>query len=249
MTRGSAPVFHFVQISDTHDGSPLHRERTRDAIDRINALPMPVCFVLHTGDFASDNLTDASAAALSNEFARLRAPMFAVPGNHDILPKRLDETLAAYRSHLGPLASRYETNGVAILSLYTEPLRTGIRIPGYDPIAWLERELSEQPRMPTIVVHHAPDGPDFYRNARHDGWPAEARRRWLDTLSRGNVVAILAGHFHRDELWWNELGIPVYTASSIAGFWGRQGSFRIYTLENGRLSYHTVYIEDKPRRD
>jgi len=100
--------------------------------------------------------------------------------------------------------------------------------------------------MPTIVVHHASDGPDFYRNKQHDGWPAEARVGWLEVLERGNVVAIITGHFHRDELWWNELGIPVYTAAPIAGYWGRQGAIRIYTYSKGRLSYQTVYMEKSP---
>lgn len=241
-----AAPFDFVQVTDTHHGHPLHLTRTRQAVDAINALPMPIACVLHTGDLASDNLDAEAAAAISNEFARLRAPLFFVPGNHDILPRKLDETLEAYRSHFGPLATRHEVHGVTFLALYTEPLRTGIVVPDYDPLAWLANELAASPDQPTIVVHHAPDGPDFYNNQKHEGWPTDSRERWLTTLARGRVEAIIAGHFHRDEVRWNELGIPTYVASSIASFWGRQASFRIYTYDGGRLSHHTVYLEDAP---
>jgi hypothetical protein len=244
--QAAATPFRFVQITDTHYGPPLHLARTRQAVDAINALPMPIAFVVHSGDFASDNLTVASAVAISNEFSRLDAPFFIVPGNHDIVPRRLGETLQAYVGSLGPLAARYETNGVAFLFLYTEPLRTGIAVPDFDPIEWLSSQLAVDPEMPCIVVHHAPDGPDFYRNEEHEGWPAASRRRWLETLSRGNVQAVLAGHFHRDAIQWNELDIPTYTAAPIAGYWGRQGSFRIYTYDGVRLSYQTVYLDDAP---
>jgi len=87
--------FHFVQITDTHHGHPLHLIRTRMAVDAINALPMPIEVVLHTGDLASNNLTMENAAAISNEFSRLNAPVVFVPGNHDILPKRMEENVAA----------------------------------------------------------------------------------------------------------------------------------------------------------
>ncbi len=238
----------FVQISDTHHGHPLHQIRLRQAIDRINALPFPVDFVLHTGDLASDNLANPGvAAAISNEFARLNMPVVFVAGNHDLLPRRLDETLQAYRTFLGPLATRVNTPGFVLLALYTEPLRKKeASVPGYDALEWLGTQLSGTGDRPVILAHHTPDQPDFYRDQIHEGWPAESRRRWLETLSGGRVVAVLAGHFHRDELHWNELGIPTYVASSVACFWGRQGSFRIYFYEKGRLSYHTVYLDDPP---
>jgi 3',5'-cyclic AMP phosphodiesterase CpdA len=238
--------FHFVQITDTHHGHPLHLIRTRMAVDAINALPMPIEVVLHTGDLASNNLTMENAAAISNEFSRLNAPVVFVPGNHDILPKRMEENVAAFRAYLGPLARRVEHGGAVFLALYTEPLRKGNAVDGYDPLDWLGQQLSAEPRRPTFVVHHAPDGLDFYRNKQHEGWPDAERQRWQEVLSRGNVRAIIAGHFHRDELQWNELGIPTYISAGIACYWDRQGSFRIYTYADGRLTYQTVYIEDPP---
>ncbi len=242
-STNATPLF-FVQISDTHRGLPLHAVRLEQAIDQINALPQPVLCVIHTGDFASDDLRAGTAAIISNQLSRLIQPVFKVPGNHDIKPRRLQETVEAYTNHLGPLAYRMEVQGVQFLMVYTEPLRKGIEIPGYDPIAWLSAQLRAHPSLETIIVTHAPDVPDFYNQAFHPGWPEASRRAWLETLKLGNVKAIITGHFHRDELHWNELGIPTYVASSIASFWGRQGTFRVYRYEKGALSYTTVYIAD-----
>jgi 3',5'-cyclic AMP phosphodiesterase CpdA len=239
-----AEPFRFVQITDTHRGMSIHAKRLTQAIEKINALPYPVTFVLHTGDFASDNLRTNVAQAISNDFSRLNVPVFFVPGNHDILPRRLDETVDAFTNFLGSLSFRYETNGVQFLCVFTEPLRMEYTIEGYDPLAWLGEQLTTHSNMPTIVVHHAPDTEDFYNGKRVTSWPEAPQTRWRDTLKRGKVEAIIAGHYHRDEIRFHNDGIPTYIASAIASFWGRQGTFRIYTYDAGRLSYQTVYLDD-----
>ena len=243
---GAQEPFRFVQITDTHRGMSLHADRLTQAIDQINALPFPIAFVVHTGDFSSDNLRNAGvAAAISNDLARLNVPVLKVAGNHDIIPKHLKATVAAYTNHLGPLCFLYETNGVRFLGIFTEPLRKEYAIEGYDPLGWLGEQLEANPTMPTIVVHHAPDTEDFYNGKIVNDWPEDTQTAWRDTLKRGKVEAIIAGHFHRDELHFNEDdGIPTYVAAGMASFWGRQGTFRIYTYHKGRLSYQTVYIDD-----
>ena len=238
------PPLFFVQISDTHRGKPIHAQRLAAVISQINALPQPIQFVIHTGDFASDDLRTETASVITNQLAQLRVPLFTVAGNHDILPRRLDETLATYTNYIGPLAYRREVQGVQFLMVYTEPLRKGFTVPGYDPIGWVEAQLRAHPDLETIIFTHAPVDDDFYNNRIHPGWPEAVRQAWLAALRQGRVQAIVAGHFHRDELHWNELGIPTYVASSIADFWGRQATFRVYCYAAGRLSYSTVYIED-----
>jgi len=237
--------FRFVQITDTHRGRSLHAERLTQAIDQINALPFPIAFVLHTGDFASDNLKPDVAVAISNDLARFNVPVLTVAGNHDILPgRRLKETVDAYTNAIGPLCFRYVTNNVQFLCVFTEPLRKKYAIEGYDPLGWLGGQLEANPTMPTIVIHHAADTEDFYNNKVVAGWPEEPQAQWRATLKKGKVEAIITGHFHRDELHFSEDGIPTYVAAGMASFWGRQATFRVYTYNAGRLSYQTVYIED-----
>ncbi len=243
-------LVYFAQITDTHQGPWVHSKRYEEAVRQINGTSFPLLCVLHTGDHMCNGFKDPEqTSAISNRLARFTVPLLTVPGNHDIPVKRPQPSLDLYRRYIGPLATRFETNGVVFLALYTEPLR-GHKIDtgDYDPAAWLTKELDASGDKPVIVATHTPDGLDYYRGGEQPGWPEECREKWLRALRHGNVVAILCGHYHRDELHWNELGIPTYVCSSVAGFWGRQGSYRIYEFDprTRRLGYRTFYIEDPP---
>ena len=242
----------FVQITDTHNGLPVHAYRFRAAIDAINKLPFDIAVVAHTGDFACDDLyKKATCIEITNMLSRIKKPLICAPGNHDLSmkgidpAKRLADCLKAYTTFIGPLGQVYETEDAVFIAVCTEPLRGTIpAIPGFDPIAWMDEQLSKTKGKPVFVFTHVPDGQDFYDNALHDGWPEANRQAWHKVLKKGDVKAVFCGHYHRDELQQNDDGIPVFVANSIANFWGRQASFRIYTYEKGRLSFHTVYIED-----
>src|SRR6185295_19215159 len=82
--------FSFVQISDSHIGfskAGINADVTatlQQAIARINALPQPPDFVLHTGD-----LTHLAAAEEFDTLEQLlkgakRQHIFFVPGEHDV---------------------------------------------------------------------------------------------------------------------------------------------------------------------
>ncbi len=252
-TDGGAPaapeIVYFAQITDTHHGPGIHQWRFDRAVDGINAAPFPISCVFHTGDFANNNLHEEEVAqAITNHLFRLRPRVLAVPGNHDITKHNAPEAVRSFERHIGPLATSFETNGVVFVALYTEPLRGGLPPLGvdYDPIAWLRATLRETHGKPVVVATHTPACDDFYEGTVHPGWPDEAREAWIDALAEGNVVAVICGHFHRNEVHWDRRGVPTYVAPSIAGFWGRQASYRIYGLDpaTGRLSYRTAYIED-----
>jgi 3',5'-cyclic AMP phosphodiesterase CpdA len=237
--------FHFVQISDLHFGPPEHFERNRDVVKRINALPMDLACVLVTGDVFSDGiLNDALRKTAVDTLNGLEPPIHYVPGNHDIVRKsgKLKATTEAWTRDFGPLASKAEHHGVVFLMVYTEPLAKSFEQPGFDPLAWLEAELKAAGEKPVIIVHHTPSVPDFYRNRMHEGWKLQMRRQWERLVNSANVKGVIAGHFHRAEQHW--VGdVPLYVAPSVAGFWGRQGSYRIYEYRNGRLAYRTQYLE------
>jgi 3',5'-cyclic AMP phosphodiesterase CpdA len=239
----SSPRFYFVQISDCHFGNGAHAARMRDIVDRVNALPMPIACAVVTGDLTSDNITKAATlTAAAGAFARIKVPVHYLPGNHDIQVKHVEATVNAYTNAFGPLASQAEYNGVEFLMLYTEPLRRPIRIAGYDPLAWLQAAIKTAGTKPVLVFHHTPPFEDFYDNQMHPGWPRAAREQWDRLIQSANVKAVIAGHFHRDELHWSG-SVPCFVASSVAGYWGRQGSFRLYEYDRGTVSYRTVYLE------
>jgi len=236
--------FYFVQITDTHFGDRDHLERTRRLVDQINRLPYEIACVVHTGDVFADSITDETIVAQGLAvLGRLKAPVHILPGNHDILQGRLAQTFSAFVRRIGPPIQKAEYHGVVFLCAYTEPAALGFTVPGYDPLQALEAALASAAGRPVIVFHHRPAVEDFYENVSHTGWGDAARRRLESLLLAHNIKAVVTGHFHRDELHWLE-GIPVFSAPPVAGYWGRQASFRLYEYRDGRLGYRTIYLED-----
>jgi 3',5'-cyclic AMP phosphodiesterase CpdA len=236
------PHFYFAQISDTHFGGADHAWRTRLAADAINDLPLDIAFVALTGDITSEKLHDASV--VTNAIAvlnRIEAPVHCVPGNHDILQGQYQATMPLYTNRFGGLITQHQYHGVLCLFVYTEPLAQAFSVADYAPLKELESRLKKANGQPAIVFHHSPSVGDFYNNKMHPGWKQDIRDRWIALLNQYNVKGVIAGHFHRDEHHW--LGdVPLYVSSSIAGYWGRQATFRIYEYKDGRLGYRTQYL-------
>ena len=233
----------FVQITDTHFGAPRHYSIAEKMVDQINRLPFAIQCVVHTGDIMADNIEDQGAVDRSRWIMqKLKVPIRYLPGNHDIDPENLDATHKAYLEKFGGLVSRAEYQGVVFLLIYTEPLRSGVAIEGYQPLSELEAHLKNSRGKPVIVFHHAPCVGSFYNNERHRGWKKEIREEWVRLLNTYGVKAVIAGHFHGDEHHW--LGrVPLYISSAMAPYWGRQPTFRIYEYRNGKISYRTQYLE------
>lgn len=237
--------FFFVQVTDTHlGGGPNHEALAARMVKAINSLPMPIACVVHTGDLAADNLDNGSmAASASNLLHGLHVPCYVLPGNHDLTPRRLETTRRAFETSFGALAGKVEVQGVVFLLLYTEPLRGTVKTPDFDPLSWLETQLKAAVGKPVIVFTHTPPVEDFYNNRLRAGWPAAAQASWTELINRYDVLAVIAGHFHRDELRWDGR-VPLYISAPMATYYGRQSSFRIYEVRrDGRLGYRTVYLE------
>jgi len=232
--------FYFVQITDTHLGDANHYARVEKIIEEINGLPMDIKCVVHTGDVTSDNITQDSVVTKGLAvLSKLVAPIHYVAGNHDILDNDLEATRDQFEKYFGPLISVREYDGVQFITLFTEPIARGYSLDGYDPLSELENILSNN--KPSIVFHHSPSPDDFYSNSMHDSWEKEGQQKWVELLNKYNVKAVMAGHFHRDELHW--LGdIPLYVSAPVGSWWGRQPTYRIFEYRNGKLSYRTRYI-------
>jgi 3',5'-cyclic AMP phosphodiesterase CpdA len=242
--RSEGVAFYFVQITDTHFGDRDHVERTRTLVDQINGLPYEITCVVHTGDIFADNITDAAVREEGlGVLKRLKAPLHVLPGNHDILENRLENTLRTYTREIGPLIHQAEYRGVVFVIAYTEPAAMGFKVPDYDPLKAIEAAFVQTAGKPVIFFHHRPAVEDYYEFALHPGWDPKARAA-LETLLRAHrVQAVITGHFHRDEFHWLN-GIPVFAAPPVAGYWGRQASFRLYEYRDGRLGYRTVYLRE-----
>lgn len=235
--------FFFVQITDTHWGSREGLALTRRAIDAINEIPLKFEFIVHTGDVTADAIADSNVVAQGLALMkRLPAPVYYVPGNHDILRADAAKTAKLFKHHFGALSRRVEVAGVVCLFFYSEPLTSDYRLDGYDAKAWLDENLKAAGRKPVLLFQHIPSAYDVRGHDGENAWADSYGPAWFRFFERNpQVKAVVAGHFHRDELHW--VGTtPVYVASSIADFWGRQPSFRVYEYRDGRLGYWTVYL-------
>jgi 3',5'-cyclic AMP phosphodiesterase CpdA len=236
--------FHFVQISDTHLGERDHLERIRELVGQINRLPFDIACVVHTGDIFADNLADEKTLAEGlSVLKQLKAPVHLVPGNHDILEQNLESTLWVYTQRVGPLIYQRKYHGVEFIFAYTEPLALGFEVKGYDVLKELNKALIRADGKPVLLFHHRPAVEDYYEFARYPGWGSAARRQFDELLSAFNVTAVITGHFHRDELHWAG-SIPIFAAPPVAGYWGRQASFRLYEYADGKLAHRTIYLRE-----
>lgn len=243
--RAAGDGFFFVQITDTHFGDRDHLARTRKLVDQINGLPYEIACVVHTGDIFADSISDADIREEGlGVLKRLKAPLHLLPGNHDIREGGIGDTLRVYTREVGPLIHQAEYRGVVFVFAYTEPVAMGFRVPGYEPLKAMEAAFVQAAGKPVILFHHRPAVDDYYEFTLHPGWDPKARSA-LETLLRAHrVQAVITGHFHRDELHWRD-GIPVFAAPPVAGYWGRQASFRLYEYRDGRLGYRTVYLREQ----
>ncbi len=231
---------NFVQITDTHLGIKKHNKRTEQIINSINQLPFKIDFVVHTGDIFQNNIADKTVVDKAIDiFKKLPVPLFYVPGNHDILDKDYKNTLKIYKQTFGYTDTVVIFGNTQFIFIDTEPLCNDAITDTANKINWLENQL--QNNMASVIFHHNPSVPDFYNNKMHDGWPDTIAGQWSDIINKYNVKAVIAGHFHRNEIHWLNK-IPLYVAPPVARFWKRQATYRIFTLKNGLLSYRTVYL-------
>lgn len=235
--------FYFIQITDSHWGKEDNLIRTKRIVEGINNLSLPIEFVAHTGDITSG--APANRQLVDSGLAIMRTCKYKVlyvPGNHDIIGRPFAETSAAFIRNFGQLCSRNEVHDVSVIALFNFFIRDSSGKQVYNPILHLDSLLGGKPKnMPAIIFQHSPTVDDYYDNKFHPGWPLDDRMKYRQLCETNNVAAIIAGHFHRDELHF--IGrIPLLVSPPISGNWGRQSSFRVYHWENGKLSYFTQYL-------
>jgi len=238
-----AQHFYFVQITDTHFDSGDNLQRTKLAVNQINALPMNIQCVVHTGDISSakpelKNYLDSGITIMNS----IKVPVHYVAGNHDINKDDIELSVKKYKENFGDLATEVEYDSVVFIFVYTEPLRNKFSVTGYDPLKQIEELLQHAKGKPVLIFTHAPAVDDFYNNEMNASWDNENREKWIKLINSYNVKAVFSGHFHRDEQHW--LGnVPLYVSSAISGYWDRQATYRIYEYSNGTISYRTQYLK------
>ena len=177
------PLFRFVQISDSQPTNEEQWANTATAVEVINNLQPQPAFVLFAGDL-TDKGTPADAERLAAICANLQAPLYPIPGNHDIPMV----TSHDYQKYFGPEHWSMRYGNFKFVGLNT---CAPYFMDGSDPdfVQWVDQELGD-PTTPNrfVIGHH--NLWDY--NPDNTGRPA-----WLQELfDKHQVIAYLHGHTH-----------------------------------------------------
>ncbi len=200
VASGASGSVEFVQISDSHIG--FHQAANPDvagtlkmAVDAINAMPSQPSFVVHTGDIthlSTPQQFDDARAILS----QLRAPLIALPGEHDVVGNDFKPYLSNFRiphAETGGWAS-WDANGVHYVVLLNVFNFEKMGLMGADQLDWLGKDLARLPRTaPVVVFTHVP----LYALYPEWGWTTEDGTKALALLQRFDHVTVLNGHIHQ----------------------------------------------------
>lgn len=195
-------TLHFVQISDSHIGfsKPANKDVAatfREAVSRINALPVAPEFLIHTGDLthlAEEDEFDGLEQMLRD--CRTRQ-VFYVPGEHDIL----SDNGATYLRRFGKGTQgsgwySFDQKGVHFVALVNVAgvSEGGLGVMGEEQLAWLAKDLGTlSAETPIVVFAHVP----LWMVYPKWGWGTQDGARALSLLRRFGSVTVLNGHIHQ----------------------------------------------------
>jgi hypothetical protein len=194
--------YTFVQISDSHIG--FSKDPYKDvsatlkvAVDKINALPKPPAFVLHTGDLTHlakpeefDNVAEILKGIKTEK-------IFYVPGEHDVFTD--DGKLYLQRFGKGTKGLGYHSfdmQGVHFVGLVNVAnLKPGgMGMLGKDQLDWLQKDLTGlKDNTPIVVFAHVP----LWTLSEKWGWGTSDSEQALDLMKRFPSVTVLNGHIHQ----------------------------------------------------
>lgn len=210
----------FVQISDSHIGfnkaaNPDVAGTLRQAIAKINALPAPPAFVLHTGDISQLSKAEQFDTADQTLKSIRTEKIFYVPGEHDVL----DDEGAGYRARFAKEAMgdgwySFDNHGAHFIGLVNvmNLKAGGLGNLGAEQLAWLEKDVRHlKPSTPIVVFAHIP----LWSVYPEWGWGTNDSEQALAFLKRFGSVAVLNGHIHQT-LRKVEGNVTFHTAMSTA---------------------------------
>ena len=200
MAKGS---FSFVQISDSHIGFNKEGINTdvagtlKEAIARINALPEPPDFILHTGDLT--HLAEADEFDTLDQLLKSvkTQQIFYVPGEHDVTGDNGKLYLQRFgKNTKGQGWQSFDYNGVHFVGLVNvvDIQQNGLGALGQEQLAWLEDDLKDRSsETPIVVFAHIPLWSVYLKW----GWGTDDGAQALGNLKRFGSVTVLNGHIHQ----------------------------------------------------
>jgi 3',5'-cyclic-AMP phosphodiesterase len=210
----------FVQISDSHMGfnkaaNPDVVGTLKAAVDKINGLPAPPEFLLHTGDIShlsKPEEFDAVDQILTGARAK---DVFFVPGEHDMLNDDGKQYMERYgKGAQGAGWYSFDMKGVHFIGLVNvlNLKAGGLGTPGAEQLEWMKNDVKHlKHSTPIVVFAHIPLWsvyPDW-------GWGTQDSAQALAYLKSFGSVTVLNGHIHQT-MQKVEGNVTFHTAASTA---------------------------------
>jgi Icc protein len=201
-----ASGFTFLQISDSHVGfdkpaNPNALATFQEAIAKVNAMPTPPAFIIHTGDIthlSKDKEFDDADQAMK----ALKQKVYVIPGEHDVADADNGKAyLARYgKDTKGQGWYSFDVAGVHFIALINvfnfEPgfKSAGLAKLGDEQLEWMEKDVAgRSASTPIVVLAHLP----LWTIYPEWGWGTEDAGRALGYLKRFGSVTVLNGHIHQ----------------------------------------------------
>ena len=210
----------FVQISDSHIGfnkpaNPDVNATLREAINKINSLPLSSEFVLHTGDLSHLSKPE-EFDTLDQLLKGLHTDrIHYVPGEHDVLNDNGKQYRERYgKNTLGEGWYSFDQKGAHFIGLVNvvDLKAGGLGTLGHEQLEWLEKDVKKlKSSTPVVVFAHIPLWsvyPDW-------GWGTGDSEQALSYLKRFGSVTVLNGHIHQ-VMQKVEGNVTFHTAMSTA---------------------------------
>jgi hypothetical protein len=212
-----------VQISDTHIGLSTHPndlQHLQAIVSQINAMPSQPNAVIVSGDIGE---TSSDWTTAKNTLAGLDAPVYYVPGNHDIHTTNI----ATYRQYFGNDYYSFKINNITFMVVDSQllgdfdtftsgetpasvqPLPSSVQTESDNMLSWLGRQTAVSNE---IAVQHVPLFPQalsgggtypstnpywaIYDVENDTNIHHEYRTEEINALSALNIHTMLAGHWH-----------------------------------------------------
>ncbi|HXP23014.1 MAG TPA: metallophosphoesterase [Candidatus Sulfotelmatobacter sp.] len=210
----------FAQISDSHMGfnKPANTDvvsTLKAAVDKLNALPAPPEFLLHTGDISHLSKPEEFDTVDQILKSAVAKDVFFVPGEHDVIGDDGKQYLERYgkNSH-GAGWYSFDKKGVHFVGLVNvmNLKAGGLGSLGAEQLDWVEKDLKPlSASVPIIVFAHIP----LWSVYPEWGWGTDDSAQVLTLLKRFGSVAVLNGHIHQT-IQKVEGSVTFHTAASTA---------------------------------
>ena len=193
--------FRLCTVNDSHIGSNKRRRgwigTLQKAIAKINVLPTPPDFVLHTGDLSHLSEAEEFDALEQNLKSLKTGGIFYVPGEHDVI----SDNGALYRERFAKKAvgsgwHSFDKKGVHFIGLNNvlNIREGGLGIIGAEQLGLAqERSQPLSPSTPIVVFAHIP----LWAVYPQWGWGTDDAEQALGFLRRFGSVTVLNGHIHQ----------------------------------------------------